>query len=214
MTKVAELEKCVKLLAPLLFDARRQKIADVVANRTGSLAVLLENVFDRGNCNAVMRSMDAFGVHKLHTLRHGVEKLEATNKHQMRTDAGARKWLVTKDWTNMEECVRQLKADGYKIASTVPDAVMQLVDVDFTQRLVVAFGNENKGVSPALLEASDVHFSVPMCGFVQSLNLSVCVAVTLHQARAQRLAKLVRDEHSLKIIYIHTMVSQTEANIS
>lgn len=195
MSKVAELEKSVRLLAPLLFDTRRQRIADVVANRTGSLAVLLENVSDKGNRNAVMRSMDAFGVYKLHTLN--VEKIEAANQSQMRTDAGARKWLVAKDWTNLEACVRQLRADGNKIASTVPDARMQLTDVDFTQRLVVAFGNEHEGVSPGLLEASDIHFSVPMCGFVQSLNLSVCVAVTLHQAHSQRLTKLVREnQHS------------------
>ena len=195
MSKVAELEKSVRLLAPLLFDARRQRIADVVANRTGSLAVLLENVSDKGNRNAVMRSMDAFGVYKLHTLRHGLEKIDTTDKNQMRTDAGARKWLVAKDWTDVAACVRQLRADGYKMASTVPDATMQLADIDFTQRLVLAFGNEHEGVSPALLEASDIHFSIPMCGFVQSLNVSVCVAVTLHQARSQRLAKLVRNSY-------------------
>ena len=191
--RFTELEKCVKILGPLLSDARRQRIADVVANRTGSLAILLENVWDKGNRNAVMRSMDAFGVHTLHRLSYGKEKVKTVRKNaEMRTDAGARNWLVTSDWTDVGACVHQLKEEGHRIASTVPDARTQLADIDFTQRLVVAFGNEHMGVSDALLEASDLHFSIPMAGFSQSLNLSVCVAVTLHQSYTQRLAQLVR----------------------
>ena len=190
-----ELEKSLRILAPLLSDAKKQRIADVVANRTGSLAVLLENVWDKGNRNAVMRSMDAFGVHTLHKLSYGKERVEPLRRKygasEMRTDAGARKWLVTKSWTDVEDCLRQLKLEGYKLASTVPDASMKLADVDFTQRLVISFGNEHTGVSETVLKASDVQFAVPMIGFVQSLNLSVCVAVTLQQAFMQRLAELV-----------------------
>lgn len=196
--RFAELEKSVRTLAPLLSDGRRKRIADVVANRTRSLAVLLENVWDRGNRNAVMRSMDSFGVHMLHTLNYGKEGVQTSRrrkygKFEMRTDAGARGWLVARDWTDVEQCVCKLKEDGYRIASAVPDATQQLVDIDFTQRLVVVFGNEHEGVSDTLLKASDIHFSIPMIGFVQSLNLSVCVAVTLHQAYSQRMAVLVRN---------------------
>ena len=54
------LERSVRALAPLLSEARRQRIADVVNSRTRSLAVLLENAWDEGNRNAVLRSMDAF----------------------------------------------------------------------------------------------------------------------------------------------------------
>ena len=57
---------------------------------------------------------------------------------------------------------------------------MTLPDVDFSKRLVIALGNEHFDVSESLLEASDVKFSIPMIGFVQSLNLSVSVAVTLY----------------------------------
>ena len=202
------LERSVRvLLAPLLSDARRKKIADVVANRTGSLAVLLENIWDLGNHNAVMRSMDAFGVHTLHTLTHGRERVKtATEKSEMRTDAGARKWLVRREWTDLRACVHHLKERGYRIASTAPDAEMTLVDIDFTRPLVVAFGNEHVGISDSLLEASDVKFSIPMSGFVQSLNLSVSVAVTLHQAHLQRLAKLVRGTNCLRPLRLAQLI--------
>ena len=188
------LERSVRALAPLLSEARRQRIADVVNSRTGSLAVLLENAWDEGNRNAVLRSMDAFGTHTLHCINYGKEG-KATRKSsgasEMRTDAGARNWIVRRDWSDVETCIRQLQREGFTIASTTPNSNKTLQDVDFSKRLVIAFGNEHIGVSEALLEASDVKFSIPMIGFVESFNLSVSVAVTLYQAFSQRLARLV-----------------------
>ena len=201
--RFTEVERSVRALAPLLSEGRRQRIAEVVASRTGSLAVLLENAQDTGNCNAVMRSMDAFGVHKLHTLTYERRKIEKQRRKsgdsEMRTDAGARNWILRRDWTDTEECVHQLKKEGFAIASTAPGAQISLADVDFSKRLVVAFGNEHTGISRTLLEASDVLFSIPMTGFVQSLNLSVSVALTLHQAHSHRLARLVSSQSTDKL---------------
>ena len=186
----------VKTLAGLLSSAKRKKIAEVVAGRTSSLAVVLENVLDQGNRNAVMRTMDATGVHTLHRLyfREGAKQQAKKNNKspKIRTDSGARKWIVATNWNDVGSCVSHLWVKGYKIASTLPGASLQLPDVDFTQKLALVFGNENTGVSKALSDASDFHFSLPMTGFVHSLNLSVCVAVTLYQAHFQKLVKLVR----------------------
>lgn len=193
--KFTELERSVRALAPLLSECRRKRIAEVVKSRTGSLAVLLDDVWDEGNRNAVMRTMDAFGVHKLYSIKHvaadGRGRL-MRKKKKIRTDAGARNWVVRRVSSDVEECVRELKSDGYIIAATTPDATKSLLDVDFSsQPIVVAFGNEHEGISDSLLRSSDLHFSIPMNGFAESLNISVCVAVTLFQAHSQRLAKLV-----------------------
>lgn len=115
-------------------------------------------------------------------------------KMAIRTDLGSRKWLLTKDWSDVGKYLQHIKNEGYQIVSTVPNANLKLADVDFTQRLVVAFGNEHAGVSDSVLEASKYHVSIPMIGFVQSLNLSVCVAITLHHAYTQRMEKLVREQ--------------------
>ena len=193
---MAKVRDSIRILAPHLSKARRNRIAEVVAGRTSSLAVLLENVRDKGNKNAVMRSMDAVGVHTLHRLSYGAAAGETVQRKnaKIRTDTGARKWILATNWSHVDACLQHLQANGYKIASTMPDAGLQLVDVDFTEKLVVAFGNEQFGVSDFILGGSDFHFSIPMTGFVQSLNLSVCVAVTLYHAHFQRLAKLVRDD--------------------
>ena len=198
MGRFTAVESSVRALAPLLSEARRQRIADVVESRSGYLAVLLENAWDEGNRNAVLRSMDAFGVHTLHCLNYGKENKgirRTSGGSEMRTDAGARSWIVRRDWTCVDECIRQLRREGFAIASAAPNANRTLQDVDFSsKRLVIAFGNEHIGVSDSLLEASEIKFSIPMVGFVQSFNLSVSVAVALYQAFSQRLARSVSDE--------------------
>ena len=39
--------------------------------------------------------------------------------------------------------------------------------------VALVFGNERRGVSPALLAAADATFYLPMAGFTQSFNISV-----------------------------------------
>jgi tRNA (guanosine-2'-O-)-methyltransferase len=50
------------------------------------------------------------------------------------------------------------------------------------------FGNEELGVSEEGRALADGGFFVPMCGFTQSLNLSVTVGVTLFSIRHKALA--------------------------
>ena len=177
--------KALAVLAPLLTESRRQKIISVVSSRTRSLGVLLENVIDIGNENAVVRSMDAFGVLNLHRIAT-VSPRRKANCTQVRTDVGSRQWLEIKNWSNLANCVSTLKENGYRIASTSPSNSLDIAEIDFSKKTVIAFGNEKCGVSEELTKLSDLQFSLPMCGFVPSFNISVSVAVVLYHAYTQR----------------------------
>lgn len=59
------------------------------------------------------------------------------------------------------------------------------------KKIALAFGSEGYGISDFLSKMSDVTFSIPMVGFVQSFNVSVSVALTLYSAYCQRVQKLV-----------------------
>ena len=47
---------------------RREKIESVLSKRQNDLTVVLENVFDRHNISAVMRSCDAVGIQEIYAL--------------------------------------------------------------------------------------------------------------------------------------------------
>lgn len=189
----AKMNEAIRKLYPLLSEARRARIDSAVASRTNSVTVVLENVTDEGNENAVMRTMDALGFQFVHRVRepHLPTKRKKTLQPS-RTDSGARSWLTVYNWNDTLSCAEHLKQQGYVVAVTSPEAGTDITEIDFSsQKIAVAFGQETRGVSNTLMEFSDVVFSLPMCGFVQSFNVSVAVAITLFQAYSQRVAVLV-----------------------
>lgn len=183
-----KVQEALRFLAPMISDAKREKIASVVGARTRTVCILLENINDQGNVNAVLRSMEAFGFLDVHQVMSAPPRKGS----RMRTDAGARQWVNVRKWASTEECVRYLKEEqGYKIACAVPDAPLSLTQMDFCQKTALAFGSEGYGISDTLSKLSDVTFSIPMAGFVQSFNISVSVALTLYSAYCQRVQRLV-----------------------
>ncbi len=187
----------LQVLFPMLSEARRLKIASVVSTRTRSVGVLLENVDvdGRGNENAIARTMDAFGLLCMHRLVTGARSTPLHRKRLVsdRTDAGSKQWIEVSEWSNAEKCVRSLKENGYTVVGTNASSPLSILDIDFTKKSIVAFGNEQKGLSKDLSEFCDVEFALPMTGFVESFNVSVCVAITLHHAFTQRTMKMVSD---------------------
>ena len=183
-----KVQEALRFLAPMISDTRRKKIASVVGARTRTVCILLENINDKGNVNAVLRSMEAFGFLDVHQVISTPPKKES----RMRTDVGARQWVSIRKWATTAECVQYLKEEqGHKIACAVPNAPLSLPQMDFCQKTVLAFGSEAYGISDSLSKMSDVTFSIPMVGFVQSFNISVSVALTLYSAYCQRVQRLV-----------------------
>ena len=199
------LKDALKKLSPMISESRKALIASVVTTRSNSLSILLENVHNEANENAILRSMDALGCCNLHKLTT-TSKPRITRKklrYPPRTDAGARTWVSIHQWYNTLECASHLKnCCGYTLAIACPTAQTSLSNVDFSQKLLVAFGNETSGISEELAELSDIKFSIPMSGFVESYNVSVSVALILYHAYLQRVSN----------DYSYTQYSNTSLN--
>ncbi len=177
-------------LAPFLTAERRALLARVAAQRTPHVAVVLEGLFDLGNVGAVLRSADAFGVQDVHVVNPRGDRYKATRA----VSAGAERWLTVRRWASTPACLAALRARGYRVvvADARPAGVggtaappTPLPRLDLARATAVLLGNEHAGVSPEALAAADERFAVPMSGFVESLNVSVAAAVTLHALRAR-----------------------------
>ncbi len=169
--------------------------------RQHSLHVVLENIHDKHNVSAIYRSCDAVGIPKI-SLLYTFEKLP---KISNKTSGSARKWIETVKFKDVNSCCESLRADGFKIYSTMlTDNAISIYDFDFTQKVAVILGNEHRGVSEEADEAADGRLFVPMRGMVQSLNVSVAAAVILYEAQRQRTLKGFYDkdaeENSIKMI--------------
>ena len=62
-------------------------------------------------------------------------------------------------------------------------------ECDLTEPLALVFGSEGEGIRPIVLKKCDEHVRIPMLGNINSLNVSVAVAVAIFEAARQRAQK-------------------------
>jgi tRNA (guanosine-2'-O-)-methyltransferase len=165
---------------------RIEKVERVLAGRQADLRVVLEGVTIAHNASAVIRTCDAAGVLHLDLVAPNPELLRFNEAISTRAD----KWLEIGVHAAPAACLEPLKKAGYEIVAThlQRDAV-PYTDVDFARPVAVVFGSEAEGISDDCLAFADRVVRIPMLGMVQSLNLSVSVAIILYEALRQRAAK-------------------------
>jgi tRNA (guanosine-2'-O-)-methyltransferase len=178
-------EEIIARLTPFVQARRIARIEEVVADRTYSIVPVTEGLYDRGNVSAVIRSAEALGFQAL----HNIDTSEKFRKAD-RVTQGAEKWLDIEIWHDTAECIRHLKALGYRILATHFDDAIPLSAIDATQPAAIVYGNEAEGVSNTLLELADERVFVPMLGFTQSFNISVAAALSLYHFQQERIRRL------------------------
>ena len=185
---------------------RLQKIESVLQKRQNDLTLILENVFDPHNVSAVMRSCDAVGVQEIYV----VNTIEPpTKRWGYRSSGSAYKWITVNQFTDLEACVKAVRAKYSLILTTAltSDAV-SLYKLDLTQKMALVFGNEQNGISEVLLAKGDGNFVIPQVGMIKSLNISVACAVTLYEAYRQKEADGHYLNQKLSIVEYDTLKTQ------
>lgn len=172
-------EQIIETLKEHVTPERFEKIQKVASQRLPQMAVVLEDIYDRGNASAVMRSAEAFGFYQMHM----IERQEKF-KESKRVTQGAHKWLHIKKWDSTLRCIEALKAEGRKIYVTHLDPKARPLDqVPTESPFALCFGNEKDGATPELLKLADETVFIPMRGFVQSFNISVAAAISFYDVQ-------------------------------
>lgn len=169
-------------LKEFVSDRRQQRMEDVLDERTRWLTVVLEDIYQPHNASAVLRSCECFGVQDVHII-------ENRNEYNLNpgVDMGASHWLTLHRYrderaNNSEAALDALKKRGYQLFATTPhrdDLLLEEVPVD--RPLAVMLGTEESGLSDRALAAADAYVRIPMYGFTESFNISVCAALLLRE---------------------------------
>jgi tRNA (guanosine-2'-O-)-methyltransferase len=179
----------VRILQPFMTADRARKIEHVLAGRTLDVVAVLENIYDRGNISAIMRSAEAFGFSKMRGIESKTQKFKAAN----RVTKGADKWIDWQSFGSAQEGITDLRSQGYSIwATSLTSQSVDIADVPFASKVAFILGNEADGVSPEALDLCDGNFLVPMVGFSQSFNISVAASVIFYHAWRTRTETLGR----------------------
>lgn len=177
----------IRALTPLLTQARLDRIERVIARRTRSVVPVLDGLIDPHNIAAVLRSAEAFGVQDVHVIEASDQPFVASH----RVAQGTERWLDILRHRSPETCAAYLRERGYRILVATMGGQTTPRDLNASQDPVaVVFGNEHAGVSPTLTRLSDGTYSIPMRGFVESLNVSVASAITIQAATEPRAGDL------------------------
>lgn len=175
-------QQLIERLGSTLSEERRCKIHAVACQRTFHLAMVLEDIYQPHNASAVLRSCDCFGVQRV----HAIEKRNTFTKNP-NISLGAEKWIDFQRWRDTTACLSAVKQEGYQlVALTLSEKAVPLSEVSVERPMALCIGTEETGLSVEAHTLVDVHAFMPMYGFTQSFNLSVCAALCL-QTVTQRL---------------------------
>ncbi|MDY7396660.1 RNA methyltransferase [Aureibaculum sp. 2210JD6-5] len=184
-------KQLLSYLQDLITDNRKALFEKILKDRTRHFTVVLEDIYQKHNTSAVVRSCDIFGIQDIHIIEN---KYNSYISNQVAK--GAQKWIdfheYNKQENNTENCINKLRKNGYQIIATTPhndpdgyrDCLLQ--DFDISKKSAFVFGVEKEGVSDYILDEADGYLKIPMYGFTESLNISVAVAIIL-QSLSQRL---------------------------
>jgi len=157
--------------------ARLRSAERALAHRTRSIAVLLERPVNPRNVSAVIRTAEVFGHQEVHVIQpEGRARL-------MRTATTSCERYLDLFWYRDEAlAVKRLHDRGYRIlAADYGPGSRPLDEIPLGDKVAVALGSEQRGVSPELRDAADGLFHIPTAGFISYLNLSVAAALSLYE---------------------------------
>ena len=156
-------------------DNKRQLFDRLVQNRTRHISVVLENIYQSHNASAVLRSCDCFGVQDVHV----VENINPFNPAGD-VAVGSSKWVDYYKHADIHSAYNYLHSKGYRIVATLPHENDTMIgDLDLSQPVALVFGTELTGLTQEAIDGADAYVKIPMYGFTESFNISVCAALSL-----------------------------------
>jgi len=173
-------EQCrerIEYLAQFMLPERLATLQRAVANRTKYMTLLAENMFHPQNASALVRHCEAFGVQNLHTV-------QTLCKFNPNVDIvrGTDKWIDIHRHNSTAEALAALKSEGYRIIATTPhreSCTPESFDIK-KGKFAIVMGTEKTGISDEVMAAADEFMRIPMCGMVESLNVSACAAIIVY----------------------------------
>ncbi|MFT4153053.1 23S rRNA (guanosine(2251)-2'-O)-methyltransferase RlmB [Parafilimonas sp.] len=149
-----------------------------------ALLLMLDGITDVRNIGAIARSAVCCGAQAIIIPDKGVGAL---NEDAVKSSAGALEKLNICRVNSLLKAVDDLHLNGIKVFTSEMHAKQKIFQLDLSGPCCIIMGNEEKGVQSYLSKAADAHFTIPMKGEFDSLNVSVAAGIILYEAMKQRL---------------------------
>ena len=144
--------------------------------------VVLEGVEKPGNLGAILRSADAAAADAVIICD---PRTDLYNPNLIRSSIGA-VFTVPCVTCTSAECIAFLKRNGIQILTAQLQDSLPYYSTDMRRATAIVMGTEATGLTQSWREAADAHICIPMCGMLDSLNVSVSTAILMFEVVRQR----------------------------
>lgn len=158
-----------------------QWLKDCPENAT---VLILDSVTDPHNVGAIIRSCDQFGASLLVIPERRSSSDVQDNQIIARSSAGASAWVKVSVVSNLTRTAQILKENGFWVYAADAGGV-PLQKISFAEKTCIVMGSEGNGISRLLSQTCDTSVSIPTCGKIDSLNVSVAAGVLLYERYRQ-----------------------------
>ena len=136
----------------------------------------LEDVSNPSNFGAVVRTAEAVGLDGVIVCGG----CDIYNPKSQRAAMGSLFRLNVVVTENLPEYLTQLRSEGMKVYSGVPDSdAVKITEVDMNGGVVCVIGNEGNGITQETKEASTLLVTIPMKGRAESLNAAAAASILI-----------------------------------
>jgi TrmH family RNA methyltransferase len=146
--------------------------------------LLAEHLNNPENLGMVLRTADAAGVGGVVILGDGSDPF---HKHCLRAARGAVGRIPLFSCPDPLAYLQHLRRHGFRVVGATGQGESDLHRCALQPPVAVIVGNEQEGISPALLEACTDRVRIPMAPGQDSLNVGVATGVFLYELLRQRL---------------------------
>jgi RNA methyltransferase, TrmH family len=166
------------------------KVPDLTLDRLvlpeEAVVAVLEGVEKPGNLGAVLRSADAAGVAAVIVADGGTDLY---NPNAIRASLGAI-FTVPVAAATGQQVLGWLRRQGFSVYAAWVDGVEDYSQVAYRGRSAFVLGSEAHGLSELWRGDGMTRVRIPMCGVVDSLNVSATAAVLFYEALHQKLRRI------------------------
>ena len=174
--------------AAFVREFRYAELEDIAGKEAGDLGrriiIAADHITDEGNLGAIIRTAAFFGAQGLIIPK---DRSASVTPLVFRRSSGGCVYLPVAMVVNLERSLNYLKDEGFWIIGAAGEAATSIYDFDWDRDIVLALGNEEKGLTQAVRKRCDALVSIPVQGRVSSLNVSVASGILLSHLQGRPL---------------------------
>ena len=150
---------------------------------TGRLALVLDDVQGPFNVGAIIRTAAALRVDDVWLAGHTPDPEDVKVG---KTALGTQRYLTFQRAETTITAIEAARGAGYRVVGLeLADGARPLHELDPVDAICVVVGHEDRGCSPATLDACEEVAFVPLLGKVGSLNVATAASIALYELRRQ-----------------------------